>query len=167
VVAIGMGVSWFGYAVALYGYCLAKQYKVGFLQLVAPTTDLSWPPPLQDDVVNNQEPQPTVAEQYLAPLTLVATALASLVGTLGSAVGGAAGLVNGAGSAGTNAIDDAAAALGLPEPFPRNNPPQPGPGGIAGAGAGGAAVGAAGAGSGSGGGTPNPWGVTDLTGGGR
>ena len=99
-VAIGMGVAWFGYAVGLYGYCLAKQYQVGFLDLVSPTGQISWPPPLQPDTVNSQTPQPTVAEQYLAPLTYIASALASLVGGLGGAVGelttGASGAVDGA-----------------------------------------------------------------------
>lgn len=42
--AIGMGVAWLGYSVALYGYCLIKGYDVTFGQLVNPAASVSWPP---------------------------------------------------------------------------------------------------------------------------
>jgi hypothetical protein len=162
-VAIGMGVSWLGYSVALYGYCLAKQYKVGFLQLVAPTTDLSWPPPMQDDVVNNQTPQPTVMQQYLAPLTLIATSIADLIGGLGSAAGGVAGAVGG----GASTFVDRLGKLLRGEPL---DTPQFSAGEVPGGF--GVLNNSSSSGTSSGGGGSKPgaaagsgWGVTDLSGG--
>jgi hypothetical protein len=105
VVGIGFGVTWLGYSICLYGYCLAKQYDVHFLNLVAPTGSMAWPPPPQADTVNSQTPQPTVAAQYLAPLTTIAGALASLVGGASSLVGGAVGAAG-------SVVDQAAGALG-------------------------------------------------------
>ena len=94
-VGIGFGVTWFGYAVCLYGYCLSKQYDVTFGQLIYPTGQTSWPPPLTADAVNAQTPQPTVMDQYVPGLTLISSALASLVGVAASFLGGAAGAVGG------------------------------------------------------------------------
>jgi len=47
--AIGMGVTWFGYSVALWGYCLLRGYPVKFTDLINPVHPYNgaWPPPGQ------------------------------------------------------------------------------------------------------------------------
>jgi hypothetical protein len=52
VVAVGMLVVWFGYAIDFYGYTLLKGYDVTFGQLVSPAHPYgsgrgqTWPPPI-------------------------------------------------------------------------------------------------------------------------
>jgi hypothetical protein len=45
--AIGIGITWFGYSVALWGYCLLRGYDVKFTDLVNPLHPWAgkWPPP--------------------------------------------------------------------------------------------------------------------------
>lgn len=45
--AVGMGITWFGYSVALWGYCLVKGYNVTLASLVNPVKPYAstWPPP--------------------------------------------------------------------------------------------------------------------------
>jgi hypothetical protein len=42
-----MGITWFGYSVALWGYCLIKGYNVTLAKLVNPVHPFAatWPPP--------------------------------------------------------------------------------------------------------------------------
>jgi len=113
-VAFGMGVTWLGYSICLYGYCLTRQYQVGFLQLVQPSDPgLSWPPPLTADQASAQQAQPTVAKQYLAPLVQLVSLVGAAVSTLGSLVGGAAGAAGqAAGALGGAVSSGTAGALG-------------------------------------------------------
>lgn len=102
-IAIGFGLAWFGYSVALYGYCLVKQYDVSYLDLIKPGgPGVPWPPPENPDAASAQQPQPIVDEQYLAPLTMLAGAVAAIATFLGGlltdpggAAGGAVGAVEG------------------------------------------------------------------------
>ena len=45
--AIGIGVTWLGWAVSLYGYCLVRGYNVKFTDLINPLHPWPgpWPPP--------------------------------------------------------------------------------------------------------------------------
>jgi hypothetical protein len=45
--AIGIGVTWLGYSLTLWGYCLIKGYNVRFTELANPVRPYSgaWPPP--------------------------------------------------------------------------------------------------------------------------
>jgi hypothetical protein len=49
--ALGMGISWFGWSLGLWGYCLIRGYNVKFTDLINPLHAYSggWPPPLIDD----------------------------------------------------------------------------------------------------------------------
>ena len=43
--AIGFGLAWLGYSVALLGWCKVKGYTVGMGDLVRPSKAFVWPPP--------------------------------------------------------------------------------------------------------------------------
>lgn len=49
--ALGMGVLWFGYAVGSWGWVLVKGYDVTFREWISPVHPYSghWPPPLIGD----------------------------------------------------------------------------------------------------------------------
>jgi hypothetical protein len=51
VAAFGMGLGWFGYALAGWGYILIKGYDVKFTDWINPLHQYKggWPPPLIDD----------------------------------------------------------------------------------------------------------------------
>ena len=55
--AIGIGVTWLGWAVSLYGYCLVRGYNVKFTDLINPLHPWPgpWPPPL---ITNGSEVLP-------------------------------------------------------------------------------------------------------------
>jgi len=89
-VALAMGITWFGYAAGLYGYCLTKQYDVQFTQLIYPTGQMSWPPGKVANGVDSQTPQPTITEQYVPGLDAIPAALGSIASALGALIGGAA-----------------------------------------------------------------------------
>jgi hypothetical protein len=47
---LGFGITWLGYSLGLYGWCLIKGYNVTFRQLVNPVTIYTtWPPPAIND----------------------------------------------------------------------------------------------------------------------
>lgn len=45
--AFGIGITWFGYSVTLWGYCLVRGYPVKFTDLINPVHPYAgaWPPP--------------------------------------------------------------------------------------------------------------------------
>jgi|HubBroStandDraft_2_1064218.scaffolds.fasta_scaffold98307_2 hypothetical protein len=42
-IAVGMGVAWFGYLNAIYGYCLLRGWDVTWRELATPVKPYEWP----------------------------------------------------------------------------------------------------------------------------